>query len=426
MSSQSRTGIESFTTDAQTLDIKSSLPFRGYIRTNWSKDPFSCGSYSYIAQGSSLADLVTLGSPMGDSVFFAGEAVNPNYQSTVHAAYESGISTADRILTTGKKSVGIVGAGAAGLATAHRLHEAGVKVQVFEARDRIGGRIWSDRRLGIPLEQGAAFIVGTGGNPLTKLADAIAAKRVDFGIDDLDDDAIVDRHGQEIPIEAQPSWLEEFIMSNAMGTDYGNLNHEHVEKNQEHYFGNYKEGNVVLPDGYDQILEPLQTGFKIKLEAIVDRITYTDAGAEIALADNSRNSFDAVVITVPLGVLKAEKITFDPPLPEDKCDAIKRMGMGTVDKVFLLFDEKFWHDASWILTPDNDLPQGQFNLWMTHHTLGVNALAAFNPGKAAHDLASESDKTVVEKALKVLELVYSNGRSHRLDSLTCCGLNITF
>ena len=96
-----------------------------------------------------------------------------------------------------------------------------------------------------------------------------------------------------------------------------------------------------------------------------------------------------------------------------------------MDKVFLLFDEKFWHDASWILTPDNDLPQGQFNLWMAHHTLGVNALAAFNPGKAAHDLASESDKTVVEKALKVLELVYRNGRSHRLDSLTCCGLNIT-
>ncbi|MEM9246290.1 MAG: FAD-dependent oxidoreductase, partial [Cyanobacteria bacterium P01_F01_bin.153] len=344
--------MEGFTTNAQTLDVATSLPFRGYIRTNWSKDPFSCGSYSHIAKGSSFADVVTLGSPIGESIFFAGEAVNPNYQSTVHSAYESGIITAEMILAAGKKSVGIVGAGAAGLATAWRLHGAGVKVQVFEARDRIGGRIWSDRRLGPALDQGAAFVVGTQGNPLTELADDVAAKRVAFGIDDAEDDVVLDRNGQEMLGKSRPDWLEEFILSNAMGTDYTNLNLEHIENNQKNYFGSYGGGNVVLPNGYDQILGPLQTGYDIKLNAIVKRIAYTDSGAEIELADKSSHRFDAVVITVPLGVLKAEKIAFYPALPKEKTDAIKRMGMGTVDKLFLMFDERFWHDASWIFTPN--------------------------------------------------------------------------
>ncbi|MEM6502072.1 MAG: FAD-dependent oxidoreductase [Cyanobacteria bacterium P01_C01_bin.89] len=401
--------MEGFTTNAQTLDVATSLPFRGYIRTNWSKDPFSCGSYSHIAKGSSISDVVTLGSPIGESVFFAGEAVNPNYQSTVHSAYESGISAANMILAAGRKSVGIVGAGAAGLAAAWRLHGAGIKVQVFEARNRIGGRIWSDRRLGPALEQGAAFVVGTQGNPLTELADNVAAKRVAFGIDDAEDDVALDRNGQEMLGTSRPDWLEGFILSNAMGTDYTNLNLEHIENNQKNYFGSYGGGNVVFPNGYDQILRPLQTGYEIKLNAIVKRIIYTDSRAEIELFDSSPYSFDAVVVTVPLGVLKARKIDFDPELSKERVGAIKRMGMGTVDKLFLLFDEQFWHNASWIFTPNNDLPRGQLNLWMTHHTLGTNVLAAFNPGKAAHDLASETDAAVVEKALRVLELTYGKG-----------------
>ena len=85
------------------------------------------------------------------------------------------------------------------------------------------------------------------------------------------------------------------------------------------------------------------------------------------------------------------------------------MGMGTVDKLFLMFDEQFWHDASWIFTPNTDLPRGQFNLWMSHHTLGLPVLAAFNPGKAAHALPLDTDAAIVEKALKVLELAYGKG-----------------
>lgn len=55
----------------------------------------------------------------------------------------------------------VIGAGIAGLTAAHNLHQAGEAVTVLEARDRIGGRVWTDRALaGIPIEFGAEFIHG--------------------------------------------------------------------------------------------------------------------------------------------------------------------------------------------------------------------------------------------------------------------------
>src|SRR5690349_25132576 len=55
----------------------------------------------------------------------------------------------------------VVGAGAAGLAAASGLADAGRRVVVLEARDRIGGRVWTDRSFGpIPVERGAEFIHG--------------------------------------------------------------------------------------------------------------------------------------------------------------------------------------------------------------------------------------------------------------------------
>lgn len=55
----------------------------------------------------------------------------------------------------------IIGAGTAGLAAAHDLHTAGEPVTILEARDRIGGRVHTDRAFaGVPVEFGAEFIHG--------------------------------------------------------------------------------------------------------------------------------------------------------------------------------------------------------------------------------------------------------------------------
>ena len=56
----------------------------------------------------------------------------------------------------------MLGAGAAGLAAAERLHRAGLGVRVLEARERVGGRIATvqDPGSGLPLELGAEFVHG--------------------------------------------------------------------------------------------------------------------------------------------------------------------------------------------------------------------------------------------------------------------------
>ena len=75
------------------------------------------------------------------------------------------------------RSVIVIGAGMAGLAAGRKLVASGVSVTVLEARDRIGGRVWTDVFDGIPLDMGAGWIHGPGGgNPISALAKQVGAK----------------------------------------------------------------------------------------------------------------------------------------------------------------------------------------------------------------------------------------------------------
>src|SRR6185436_9466742 len=58
----------------------------------------------------------------------------------------------------------VVGAGISGLSAAREMRYSGIKVTVLEARDRIGGRVWTDRSLGLPVDMGAGWIQGINGN----------------------------------------------------------------------------------------------------------------------------------------------------------------------------------------------------------------------------------------------------------------------
>jgi phytoene dehydrogenase-like protein len=66
--------------------------------------------------------------------------------------------------------VAVIGAGAAGIAAALRLQAAGLRVQILEARNRVGGRAVTDHRLGVPADLGAAWLHFATDNPFTTLA----------------------------------------------------------------------------------------------------------------------------------------------------------------------------------------------------------------------------------------------------------------
>ena len=58
--------------------------------TRWAGDPFSHGAYSHVPPGGSYDDYAAMAEPAGSRLFFAGEATNGRYPSTLHGAYESG------------------------------------------------------------------------------------------------------------------------------------------------------------------------------------------------------------------------------------------------------------------------------------------------------------------------------------------------
>lgn len=278
---------------------------------------------------------------------------------------------------TTRGHVVVVGAGMSGLAAARRLTDAGVPVTVVEARSRIGGRTWTDTSLGLPVDLGAAWIHGSQGNPLTGLAAQAGARTVETNFDDvvvLDGGRVVDPAAVE---EVSRDWvgvldeiepmtadagpdasladglvrtgadlddpLMQWMVSAAIGAEYA-ADPEELALRWFGHEGEFDGPDLILPGGYRQLIDHLARDLDIRLDAEVTRIAYDDAGVTVETAQEVLRA-DRVIVTVPLGVLKADVIVFDPPLPQAKRAAVERLGFGLLDKVVLVFDEPFWTEA---------------------------------------------------------------------------------
>ncbi len=275
---------------------------------------------------------------------------------------------------TGLKVI-VVGAGMAGLSAAAALVEAGAEVVVIEARDRIGGRIFSDRSLGVPVEHGANFIHGFNDNPVAKLATETGARPFfvdqeqwqlfqpggmepeDFETDDIFDDmdAIADKATEEADgdkalslldvIEViDPALVKEPIGNWALTDTYeGELAAPLDEISALHFdAGDLYDGpDAVLRDGYDTLPKALAKGLDVRLGEAVGSIKHSSDGVSVETAKGTFTA-DHCIVTVPLGVLKAGAITFDPPLPQPHQKAIAAIGFGRLAKVSIAFDEAFW------------------------------------------------------------------------------------
>ncbi|MEM9274516.1 MAG: FAD-dependent oxidoreductase [Cyanobacteria bacterium P01_F01_bin.143] len=377
---------------------KTGPQLKGYLRTNWSQDPFAYGTYSYIAKGSRRRDHKNLAKPLMNRLFFAGEATNPDRNSTVHAALETGRSVAKALLEYDYENIGIIGAGIAGIVAAHNLSKAGRKVQVIEARDRIGGRIHTDYSLGVACDLGASWLHGSEGNPLTEVTNAAGMRKV------VTNESWVARdRGQKLEDEDLPDWVEEIsYVNNVAGTSADSINQWAYALSND-----YEGDELVFPDGYTKIFEYFQGNYEVVLNEIVKTVDYDENGVQLT-SGSGQSEFDAVIVTVPLGVLKAGDITFNPTLPHDKQRAIERLGMGTLDKVYLQFDEVFWDkEPHMLVTPFTDYEPGYYNDWLNLYAIfGEPLLVVFNGGPAALALSTESDEKVVQGALSTIHRAY--------------------
>jgi [histone H3]-N6,N6-dimethyl-L-lysine4 FAD-dependent demethylase len=344
----------------------------------------------------------------------------------------------------------IVGAGAAGLMAARQLHQWGYKVTVLEARSRIGGRVHSDRTTfpKAAVDLGASIITGLVGNPLDNPHTQLSLRTKSIG----ENAALFYRHsGTPIPSdvdETMDSLFNELLDAAAkmksandkslgdeldkliprtlspeqrgvLGWYYANLEYacaadlRHLSVNhwdQDDPF-EFKGEHLMLCDGYLSMLEPLSEGLDIKLNAEICKVEYVSDIVRMHTSDGRIFEGDLGLVTLPLGVLKDDWVKFDPPLPNWKRDAVKRLGFGLLNKVVFEFDEPFWdRTLDWFgsVNTNSDFAQrgNMYLFWNMAKFTQQPILTALVAGQAGHDHEERPDDEIYSEALEMLQKMY--------------------
>ena len=346
---------------------------------------------------------------------------------------------------TGRRVV-VIGSGLSGLAAARELQRNGANVVVLEARDRVGGRIWTSTKWqNLPFDMGATWIHGQRGNPLTQMADELGIPRVETSYDksivySTSGAPLSVAHERELKqlsrqvsnivrnaqkrdpdrslLETVQPLLSKYkdtpvnlsLVQYSLSSEFEQEYAGSVERLSTHWFDDDEElhgGDVFFPQGFASVTDCLASGLKVARSQVVSAIHWD--GAEVRIhTDQAEFRADHVIVTLPLGVLKAGSVQFKPDLPPGKKDAISKLGMGVVNKCYLRFDKVFWpKDADWLGFVSTH--RGGWDTWVSfQRSVNLPVLLGFTAAERGREMESWNDQRIVNSAIETLRTSFGS------------------
>ncbi|MFN7828006.1 MAG: flavin monoamine oxidase family protein [Acidobacteriota bacterium] len=351
------------------------------------------------------------------------------------------------------KRILVIGAGMAGLTAAQTLKGRGYNVLVLEARDRIGGRVWTSNKWpDVPVDFGASWIHGVRGNPLTRIAEQAQSRQIATSynrvrtyntsgrvITRMEEASLrnygnqlyraIDRAQDRYPdtslrqiadtmitqLRAVPdaSRFINFFLNVEIEHDYSgsasSLSTNWYDSDEE-FSGN----DVLLEKGFATLTDFMAKGLTIELNQIVKQIDWSQPAVRV-ITERGEFTADQVIVTIPLGVLQAKSVAFTPALPAIKQNAIDKLGMGVLNKCYLRFPTTFWPiDLDWIdYIPEN---HGQWAEWVSfRRAMNQPVLIGFNAADYGKQIEALPDTEIVASAMTTLRTMFGENIPNPVD-----------
>ncbi|MFL6387613.1 MAG: flavin monoamine oxidase family protein [Terriglobales bacterium] len=326
----------------------------------------------------------------------------------------------------------IIGGGIAGLVAARQLTRAGLRITLLEARDRVGGRIYTESTGEFPVELGAEFVHGRpheilaiaaeGATPIVPVQGHFRRKingewadaghlmeRIDRLFSKLPskepDESFqyyLDRSGEDDEVKQHAQrYIEGFHAA-----DPSLVSARSIRRDSEAEEAIKGDHQYRIASGYESLVRTVAERIDLSRCDILMNIAVHEIawrpGQAIVRAGQTEYLAPRAIITLPLGVLKSGSVAFSPALPE-KQNAMSFLEMGPVIRVSLCFKEKFWQrdpkmtDVSFLFTDDPAFPT-----WWTTNPLPYPILTGWAAGPHAGVHAGLSKDEIVTSAVQSL------------------------